>query len=101
MVSSQTKCEILRQRRDKVAGFAFGRRGAVRDALARPDHTPNLSAARALALAASSSRLFGGAVVFKQSRSRVEAAATSSIAARKATSFDCDGLLKPLILRTN
>src|SRR5450631_582444 len=72
-----------------------------------PDHPcvslsrPNLSAARALAFAASSSLFFGGALVSNDWRRRIEMAAISSTAARNAASFACDGLVKPLIFRTN
>jgi hypothetical protein len=62
---------------------------------------PNLSAARAFAFAASSSRFFGGAVVSSERRSRWEIPAISSIAARNAPSFAFDGLLNPLIFLTN
>jgi hypothetical protein len=58
---------------------------------------PNLSAARAFALAASSSRLFAGALVSRERRRRVETWAISSIALRNADSFAFDGLLNPLI----
>jgi hypothetical protein len=44
------------------------------------DQSPNLSAARALALAASSSRFFGGAFVSSERRSRIEMPAISSTA---------------------
>src|SRR5580692_8696657 len=64
-------------------------------------YVPNRSAARALALAASSSRFFGGAVVSSDRRSRVETPATSSIAARNKASLAFDGLLKPVIFLTN
>src|SRR5579864_7080549 len=63
--------------------------------------SPNRSAARALALVASSSRFFGGAVVSSARSSRAETPATSSIAARNAGSFAFDGLVKPLIFLTN
>jgi hypothetical protein len=66
-----------------------------------PTYAPNLAADRAFALAASSSRFFGGAAVCSDSNNRLEAAATSSIAAIKASSFAFDGLVKPLIFRTN
>src|SRR5258705_13046563 len=62
---------------------------------------PNLSAARAFALAASSSRFFGGAVVSSDRRRRFEMPATSSPAARNEASFAFDGLLNPLIFLTN
>src|SRR6266852_7649497 len=62
---------------------------------------PNLSAARAFAFAASSSRLFGGAFVSSARRRRVEMPAISSTAASNAPSFAFDGLLKPLIFLTN
>ena len=64
-------------------------------------HAPNLSAARAFALAASSSRFFGGAFVSSERRRRVEMPAISSTAARNELSFAFDGLLKPLIFLTN
>src|ERR1022692_4026443 len=63
--------------------------------------TPNLSAARTFAFAASSSRFLGGAFVSSEWRKRVEIPATSSTAARNASSFAFDGLLKPLIFLTN
>src|SRR5450755_4698054 len=62
---------------------------------------PNLSAARAFALAASSSRFFGGALVSSERRRRVEIPAISLIAARNGTSFALEGLLNPLIFLTN
>src|SRR5260370_42245461 len=62
---------------------------------------PDLSAARAFAFAASSSRLFGGAFVSSARRRRVEMPAISSTAASNAPSFAFDGLLKPLIFLTN
>src|ERR1019366_2589829 len=58
-------------------------------------------ALRALALAASSSRFLGGALVSSEERSWVEAAAMASIAAKKAGSLALEGLLMPPILRTN
>src|ERR1700680_1320423 len=68
---------------------------------AGPAQAPNLSAARALAFAASSSRFLGGAVVSSERSSRVEIAATSSTAARNESSLAFDGLLNPVIFRTN
>jgi hypothetical protein len=62
---------------------------------------PNLSAERALAFAASSSRFFGGASVSSERRRRVEMPEISSIAARNEASLAFDGLLKPLIFLTN
>src|SRR5580700_5107874 len=59
------------------------------------------SAARALALAASSSRFLGGALVSRERRRRVEIAAISSMADWKASSFALEGLLKPVIFLTN
>src|SRR5262249_4031757 len=64
-------------------------------------YVPNLAAPRALALAASSSRFRGGAVVCKASRRRVAAPATSASAKLKACSLALEGLLKPLIFLTN
>ena len=62
---------------------------------------PNLSAARAFAFAASSSRFLGGALVSSKRRRRFEMPATSSTAARNEASFAFDGLLNPLIFLTN
>src|SRR5271157_1010593 len=62
---------------------------------------PNLSAARIFALAASSSRFFGGALVSSDRSNRVETPATSSTAARNTASLVFDGLVKPLIFLTN
>src|ERR1700761_5611922 len=55
---------------------------------------------RALALAASTSRFFGGAVVTRWSRSLRVAASTSATASSKAAWLACEGLVEPLILRT-
>jgi len=60
--------------------YVVGGRGAD-DNLTRASHPPNLSAARALAFAASSSRFLGGAVVSKERRRRDEMSAISWIAA--------------------
>src|SRR6202035_4053590 len=57
--------------------------------------------ARAFAFAASCSRFFGGALVSSERRRLAEIAEISSTAARKEASFTLDGLLKPLIFRTN
>jgi len=62
---------------------------------------PNLSAARALAFAASSSRLFGVAVVSSERKRRAQTFAISSTALSNAASFAFDGLWKPVIFRTN
>src|SRR5712691_7928283 len=62
---------------------------------------PNLSAARAFALAASSSRFLGGALVSSEWRRRADIAATSSTAARNEASLALDGLLKPVIFLMN
>src|SRR5215467_2785899 len=59
------------------------------------------AAERALALAASSSRFLGAAVVSSARSSLPEQAAISSIASAKAASLAFDGLLKPVIFRTN
>jgi len=63
------------------------------------DYLLKRSAARVLALAASSSRFLGGAAVSSDSRRRLETVAISAIAAWKASSFAFDGLWKPVILR--
>src|SRR6202022_1021640 len=65
------------------------------------DQAPNLSAARAFAFAASSSRFFGGALVSSERRRRVEIPAISSTAVRNEPSLAFDGLLKPVIFLTN
>src|ERR1051326_4566545 len=65
------------------------------------DHLANRTAARARALAASSARFRGGAVVVSAARSLSDTAAMSSTAASNAAWLTCDGLLKPLTLRTN
>src|ERR1700723_299157 len=57
--------------------------------------------ARARARAASSSRLFGGALVSRAERSRAEIPEISSMAARNGVSLAFDGFVKPLIFRTN
>ena len=67
----------------------------------RSQAVPKRSAERAFALAASSSRLFGGAVVSSEWRRRAQTDATSSMAWLKEASFALEGLLKPLIFRTN
>jgi hypothetical protein len=61
----------------------------------------NLSAERAFALAASSSRFLGGALVSSDCKSRIEMPEISSTAARNKASLAFDGLLKPLIFLTN
>src|SRR5260370_11101751 len=62
---------------------------------------PNLCAPRAFALASSSSRFFGGALVSSERSSRFEMAAISSTAAMNEVSLAFDGLLNPLIFLTN
>jgi len=62
---------------------------------------PYLSAERAFAFAASSSRFFGAAFVSNDRSSRPETPAISSTATTNAASFALEGLLKPLIFRTN
>src|SRR5216683_2254241 len=62
---------------------------------------PNLSAARAFAFAASSSRFLDSAFVSSEPRRRAEIPAISSTAAMNEASFAFDGLLKPLIFLTN
>src|SRR5215469_4207777 len=68
-----------------------------------PDHfsSPNLAAPRALALAASCSRFFGVAVVSSALSNLLETATIPSTAAANTASFAFDGLLKPVIFRTN
>jgi len=56
--------------------------------------------ARARALAASTSRLRGAAEVTSSSSSSADTFATPSTARANAAALACDGLLKPLILRT-
>ena len=55
---------------------------------------------RARALAASTSRSFGAPSSTSSSSSAADASATASTARSKAASFACEGLVKPLILRT-
>jgi|SRR5208283_2740098 len=62
---------------------------------------PNRSAARAFAFAASTALSLGGALVSSDCRRRADTAAISSTAAKKRASFIFDGLLIPLIFRTN
>ncbi len=62
---------------------------------------PKRSAERALALAASSSRSLGWAVVSRLSNRRRATAATWSTAVSKASRFAFEGALKPDSLRTN
>src|SRR5882672_643546 len=57
--------------------------------------------ARILALAASSSLLFAGALVCRELRSLWQAASIASTAPRNAGSLVFDGLVKPDTLRTN
>jgi hypothetical protein len=64
-------------------------------------HVPYRFAARAFALASSSCRFFGGAVERRESSNRPEILAISSTAVVKAASFTLDGVLEPLIFRTN
>src|SRR5215467_1312156 len=62
---------------------------------------PNRAWERALALAASSSRFLGGAVVSIEYKRRRETIVTSSTAASNEASLALDGLANPVILRTN
>src|SRR5208283_4714464 len=62
---------------------------------------PNLSAARAFAFAASSSRFFGGALVSSECKRRAEIPAMSSTAIRNEASLVLEGLLNPVIFLTN
>src|ERR1700730_11903203 len=71
------------------------------DAKKRLIQVPNLSAARAFAFAASSSRFLDGAFVSSERRRRVEISAISLTAAMNEASFAFDGLVKPLIFLTN
>jgi hypothetical protein len=64
-------------------------------------YLPNLYAARARAMAASSVRFLGGAFVASEPRRLLEIAAISSTAASNAASLTFDGLLKPLSFLTN
>lgn len=62
---------------------------------------PKRIRARSRAFSASSSRLFGDAVVWSESMSTRAAFATSFTACSKAASLALEGLVKPLSLRTN
>jgi hypothetical protein len=86
---------------ESLTGGGFPRGNFALDPLMRVTQAGNLSAERAFALAASSSRFLGDAVVSRECRRRVEIAAISSIAARKVASLALEGLLKPLIFLTN
>src|SRR3569833_635975 len=61
----------------------------------------NRCSLRRRALAASSSRVRAGEFVSSDTRRRADEAATSSMAARKAASLAFEGLLNPVIFRTN
>src|SRR5690242_8650138 len=63
--------------------------------------SPNRFTLRALSRAASSSRFLGGEFVARECRSSVEMLAIALIAAWNASSLAFEGLLKPLIFRTN
>lgn len=63
-------------------------------------YAANRCSLRALRLAASTSRSFGGAEVTSWLNSLAETSATSSTACSKAPVFACEGLVKPLIFRT-
>src|SRR5215831_599546 len=64
-------------------------------------HLANRSAARALAFAASSCRFLGAPLVSSDPSSCAEILAMSLTAELKAASFIFDGLLNPVIFRTN
>src|SRR5690242_7701755 len=64
-------------------------------------HPARLWVARARAFAASWARSLGGMFVSSALRRSCETAAMASTAARKAASLALEGVLKPLILRTN
>jgi hypothetical protein len=72
---------------ESLTGGGFPRGNFALDPLMRVTQAGNLSAERAFALAASSSRFLGDAVVSRECRRRVEMA--------------LEGLLKPLIFLTN
>ena len=63
--------------------------------------TPKRWMLLAFSLAATSSRFFGGAVVSSDRRKSAEMFAMASMAAWNEASFALEGLLMPLILRTN
>src|SRR6187455_643868 len=62
---------------------------------------PNLALLRSRAFSASTSRSRGGEWVCSEASSLCAAVETSSTARLNASSFACDGLLKPDSLRTN
>src|SRR5579871_4190953 len=64
-------------------------------------HVPKRRIDRAFRFAASSSRFLGCASVWSDSSRRADTSATSLTAASKADSLPLDGLVNPLILRTN
>src|SRR6476659_3836912 len=84
----------MRSRRGK-------RQEAVGETSGDGRYLANRCAKRSRALAASTSRYLGGALVSKEARRLLEIAVIPSTAARKGASFAFDGLLKPLTFRTN
>src|SRR5262249_35495745 len=99
---SGTDLPPKRRRKDAAA---TGRGKTLRRGRRPATQGPKIYAAyrccdRARALAASTSRFFGGAVVSSSRRSSAEIAATASTARWNVSSLAREGLLKPLIFRT-
>ena len=99
----ETETETVEQSADKLIAYveerlagatAGGRRRAPRRSRSALRCAPCASLPR-------SSRSFGGAEVTSESSSRCDASVISSTARWKASSFACEGFVKPLILRTN
>ena len=73
----------------------------IRDWLYCLGHLENLIAERARNLADASARFLGGAFVSSESSRFLEIVAIASTAAKNAAWFAIEGLVKPLIFRTN
>ena len=76
-------------------------RGSDEATAAGPEATARRFWARSRALAASTSRSFGGAVVTIEASRRWQESVTSATAVSKAASLALDGFVDPEILRTN
>jgi hypothetical protein len=85
----------------KLSCFSFRAQRRVTPGENHAAPAGNRAADRAFAFAASSSRFFGVAVVSSESSRRLEMWAISSIAESNAASLALEGLLNPVILRTN
>ena len=91
----------VRRKRVKMNALARKLTNEISRIKATRLQSPNRAAARAFALAASSSRFFGGDAVSRERSRRAEASATSSMACTNAASFVFEGFVNPLIFLTN